>query len=85
MPDHGLARFVGLVPRFADRRLPRSRDVRIGVDVQMVVVDDFRFAFGVVTLGPFAGAEDGKPSAFGPSGERIVAARASVPTPMVSV
>ncbi len=34
--------------------------------------------------GPFAGAEDGKPSLFGPVGVSRKLARASVPTPMFS-
>ena len=33
---------------------------------------------------PFAGAEDGKPSLLGPLGASTNAARATVPTPMLS-
>ena len=44
--DHGLARHVGLVGRFAQLRLAGAGHVRVGVEVQMVVVDDHRAALG---------------------------------------
>ena len=89
--DHGLADGVGLVARFALLRLAGPGDVRVGVVVQVVVVDrrtDFaglpRIAASRSIEGPLAGAEEGKPSALTPSGESTGSTRASVPTPMFS-
>ena len=82
---------VGLVARFALLRLAGPGDVRVGVVVQVVVVDRrtnftrFTEMPGARSIeGPLAGAEEGKPSALTPSGESTGRTRARVPTPMFS-